>query len=51
LVDIDAEDNDKEEGEEEDDNIKELEPPSPPAVVRFISVWKIFNGKEVLPST
>ena len=51
LVDIDAEDNDEEKGEEEDNNIEELELPLPPAVVRFMSVWKAFNRKEVLPST
>ena len=32
----------------EDDNIEE---PLPPPVVYFISIWKVFNRKEVLPST
>jgi len=49
LIDIDAEDNNKGEEEVEDNNIKE--PPPPPPVVRFISVWKAFNRKEVLPRT
>jgi len=42
-----GEDNNKGEKEVEDDDAEE--PPSPPAVVRFISVWKAFNKKEVLP--
>ena len=49
LIDIDAEDNDEGEKEVEDNNTEE--PPSPPAVVRFISVWKAFNRKEVLPKS
>jgi hypothetical protein len=48
LIDIDAEDNDKEKEEVEDDDAEEL---PPPPVVRFMSVWKAFNGKEVLPET
>lgn len=48
-VDIDAEDNDEGEEEVEDDDTEE--PPEPPAVVRFMSVWKAFNGKEVLPGS
>ena len=48
LIDIDAEDNDEGEEEVEDDNAEE---PPPPAVVRFMSIWKALNGKEVLPGT
>ena len=47
LIDIDIENNNKGEEEVEDNNTKE--PPPPPAVVWFISVWKVFNRKEVLP--
>ena len=47
LVDIDIKDNDKEEVEVEDDDIEE--PPELLAVVRFISIWKAFNKKKVLP--
>ena len=43
----DAEDNDEGEEEVEDDDVEE----PPPPVVRFMSVWKAFNGKEVLPGT
>ena len=32
----------------EDDDAEE---PPPPAVVRFISMWKALNRKEVLPRT
>ena len=48
IIDIDAEDNNEGEEEVEDDNAEE---PPPPAVVRFISMWKALNGKEVLPGT
>jgi len=48
LIDTDAEDNDEGEEEVEDDDAEE---PPPPPVVRFISIWKVFNRKEVLPRT
>ena len=48
IIDIDAEDNDEGEEEVEDDDAEE---PPPPAVVRFMSMWKALNGKEVLPGT
>jgi hypothetical protein len=48
LIDIDVENNNKGEEEVEDNNIEE---PLPPVVVRFISMWKVFNRKEVLPRT
>ena len=48
LIDIDAEDNDEGEEEVEDDDAEE---PPPPLVVCFMSMWKAFNGKEVLPGT
>jgi len=47
LVDTDAEDNNEGEEEVEDDDTEE----QPPPVVRFISIWKAVNGKEVLPGT
>jgi hypothetical protein len=46
LLDIDADNNNKGEDKVEDDDVEE--PPSPPPVVRFISIWKAFNRKEVL---
>ena len=48
LIEIDVEDNNKGEEEVEDNNAEE---PPPPPVVRFISMWKAFNRKEVLPRT
>jgi hypothetical protein len=42
-----AEDNDEVEEEVEDDDVEEL----PEEPVRFMSVWKAVNGKEILPST
>ena len=43
----DAEDNDEVEEEVEDDDVEEL----PVEPVRFMSVWKAVNGKEILPGT
>ena len=43
----DAEDNDEVEDEVEDDDVEEL----PVEPVRFMSVWKAVNGKEILPGT
>ena len=51
LIDIDAEDNDEGEEEVEDDNVEEPPPPPLLLVVRFMSIWKAFNGKEALPKT
>jgi hypothetical protein len=52
LININAEDNNKREEEVKDNNTEELEPPLLPLiVVHFISIWKAFNKKEVLPST
>ena len=51
LIDIDAEDNNKEESKIEDNNIKKLELLLPLTVIYFISMKKAFNKKEVLPST
>ena len=47
LLDVDVEDNDKGEEKVKDNDTKELLLPL--AVVCFMSVWKAFNGKEVLP--
>ena len=49
LIDIDVEDNNEGEDKVEDDDTEE--PLEPPAVIRFISMWKAFNRKEVLPRT
>ena len=49
LVDVNAEDNNEREDEVKDDNAEELL--LLPAVVHFISVWKAFNRKEVLPES
>jgi hypothetical protein len=42
-----AEDNNEVEEEVEDDDVEEL----PAEPVRFMSVWKAVNGKEILPGT
>ena len=49
LLDVNAEDNDEGEEEVEDNNAED--PLSLLAVVYFISVWKAFNRKEVLPES
>ena len=49
LVDINIKNNDEEKEEVEDDDIDELLKLL--AVVYFISVWKAFNKKEVLPKS
>ena len=48
-INIDAENNDKGEEEVKDNDAKK--PPEPPMVICFISVWKAFNEKEVLPKS
>ena len=51
LIDTDAEDNDEGEEEVNNNNVEELLAPPVPPVVRFMSMWKAFNGKEALPGT